>query len=372
MLSRAGTGYKDLWVSFSGQPGRITIPDYFVTGSTNAIDEIRFSNDPGTVWTVAGVKAMLVTTDDQANSVTGYDTADTIDGLGGDDWIQGLAGNDVLLGGAGNDTLRGDTDDDRLEGGDGDDVLYGNSGADTLLGGAGADSLYGEQYDAPYEVAGADTLDGGAGRDWLEGRRGNDTYRFGRGYGHDTIYETFGADGFDTLRLNAGVLPAEVTLLRHGDDLVVAIPGDPAQAWVTQYFTLANKPIEQIVFDDGTVWNAAAIASRVVAGTQNAMTGTAGNDTFVVDHVGDTITEAAGQGVDTVQSSVTFTLPANVENLTLTGALDVDGTGNALDNTITGNAGDNRLDGGGGIDTLIGGAGDDSLNRERHADGRGG
>jgi Ca2+-binding RTX toxin-like protein len=91
------------------------------------------------------------------------------------------------------------------------------------------------------------------------------------------------------------------------------------------------------------------------------MAGTSGNDTFVVDHVGDTITEAADQGVDNVQSSVSFTLPAYVEDLTLTGMLDIDGTGNALDNTITGNSGGNRLVGSGGIDTLIGAGGDDFL-----------
>ena len=360
-LTRTNTKFQDLLVTFGGQPGRITIPDFFTTGSAYAIDEFRFTSDPATVWTLAGLRAAQIATDNGANSVVAFDVADTIDGLGGDDRLSGLAGNDALLGNDGNDTLRGDSGDDLLEGGPGDDVLYGNAGADVLHGGAGADQLYGEEYDAPYEVAGADTLDGGAGRDSLAGRRGNDVYRFGRGYGHDSIDEDWISDGFDTLRLNAGVLPSDLALIRHADDLVVTIVGDPAQAWLLQYFTLADKPIEQVVFEDGTVWDSAAIASRIIAGTQNAMSGTAGSDTFIVDHVGDTITEAAGQGIDTVQSSVTFWLPENVEKLTLTGTLDIDGTGNALDNTITGNAGENRLDGGGGTDTLIGGAGNDTL-----------
>lgn len=360
-LTRTNTRYQDLLVTFGMQSGRITIPDFFTTGSGYAIDEFRFTSDPATVWTLAGLRAAQVATDDGANSVIAFDIADTIDGRGGDDRISGLGGNDTLSGGEGNDTIRGDTGDDVVDGGVGDDVLYGNAGADTLLGGAGADSLYGEEYDAPYEVAGADTLDGGAGRDWLAGRRGNDVYRFGRGYGHDSIDEGWISDGFDTLRLNAGVAPSDVALYRHADDLVVTISGDAAQAWLLQYYVLANKPVERIVFEDGTAWDAAAIASRVIAGTQNAMTGTAGNDTFVVDHVGDTVIEATNQGIDTVKSSVAFTLPANVENLTLTGTLDIDGTGNSLDNVITGNAGDNRLDGGGGTDTLIGGAGNDTL-----------
>ena len=50
------------------------------------------------------------------------------------------------------------------------------------------------------------------------------------------------------------------------------------------------------------------------------MTGGAGNDTYVVDNAGDVVTEAASGGTDTVESSITFTLGAEVENLLLTGA----------------------------------------------------
>src|SRR5262249_958261 len=50
----------------------------------------------------------------------------------------------------------------------------------------------------------------------------------------------------------------------------------------------------------------------------------------------------------------------NVENLTLTGTGDINGTGNVLANVITGNSGDNILDGGVGADKMIGGAGNDT------------
>ena len=50
------------------------------------------------------------------------------------------------------------------------------------------------------------------------------------------------------------------------------------------------------------------------------MTGGGGNDTYMVDNVGDAITENDGEGTDTVQGSVSYTLGANVENLTLTGS----------------------------------------------------
>mgnify|MGYP003425853637 FL=1 len=93
----------------------------------------------------------------------------------------------------------------------------------------------------------------------------------------------------------------------------------------------------------------------------DSMIGGLGNDSFVVNVVGDVVTENLNEGTDTVNSSVTYTLPANVENLTLTGASPINGTGNGLINTITGNAANNQLNGGAGNDTINGGIGIDSL-----------
>jgi hypothetical protein len=92
----------------------------------------------------------------------------------------------------------------------------------------------------------------------------------------------------------------------------------------------------------------------------DAMAGGLGNDTAVVDNAGDVVTEAAGEGTDLIQSSVTRVLDANVENLTLTGSGSTNGTGNALANVIKGNGGSNVLDGGDGADQLTGGAGGDT------------
>jgi len=91
----------------------------------------------------------------------------------------------------------------------------------------------------------------------------------------------------------------------------------------------------------------------------DTMIGGRGADTYVVDDPGDRVVEASGAGTDTVRASVSYTLPACVENLVLTGSTPLDGTGNDLANRLTGNAAANVLDGRGGADTLEGGRGDD-------------
>ena len=91
------------------------------------------------------------------------------------------------------------------------------------------------------------------------------------------------------------------------------------------------------------------------------LTGGYGNDTFVVDNIGDFIGESLNSGIDTVESSITWILKSNLENLTLTDTTNINGTGNSLNNSITGNTANNLLIGGAGNDTLIGGAGADTL-----------
>jgi Ca2+-binding RTX toxin-like protein len=91
----------------------------------------------------------------------------------------------------------------------------------------------------------------------------------------------------------------------------------------------------------------------------DTMSGGAGNDTYYVDVQADVVTENAGEGTDTVASTVSWTLGANVERLVLQGLASINGTGNALANVITGNSAANLLVGGAGRDRLAGGAGND-------------
>jgi Ca2+-binding RTX toxin-like protein len=93
----------------------------------------------------------------------------------------------------------------------------------------------------------------------------------------------------------------------------------------------------------------------------DAMYGSKGNDTYLVDNPGDKAFELVGQGTDTVLASISFALAANVENLTLTGAAPISGSGNTLANVIIGNAGANLLNGAAGNDVLAGAAGRDSF-----------
>jgi Ca2+-binding RTX toxin-like protein len=91
------------------------------------------------------------------------------------------------------------------------------------------------------------------------------------------------------------------------------------------------------------------------------MAGGVGDDSYTVDNVGDLVTEAASGGTDTVNSSINYTLPVNVEKLILTGTANLNGTGNTLNNTLTGNTGNNILTGAAGNDTLIGSGGSDKF-----------
>ena len=92
----------------------------------------------------------------------------------------------------------------------------------------------------------------------------------------------------------------------------------------------------------------------------DSLYGGKGDDTYYVDNSGDWVVDFAGEGSDTVNAAISYTLTNDVEKLILTGSAAIDGTGNALVNALTGNAGANILDGGTGADTMSGGKGDDT------------
>jgi Ca2+-binding RTX toxin-like protein len=104
-------------------------------------------------------------------------------------------------------------------------------------------------------------------------------------------------------------------------------------------------------------------------GGSDTMFGGHHDDTYVVDSLGDVVKENSGEGIDTVRSSISYILPANVENLTLTGTTSITGTGNSLANVIIGNSGNNILAGLHGADVLNGGTGTDKADYSVSASG---
>ncbi len=202
-------------------------------------------------------------------------------GSSGNDAVNGGLRDDVLMGAAGNDTLTGNGGNDTLIGGNGNDTLRTGNGVDLLQGGAGNDTLSAMQ--------GNDTLIGGTGNDTLDGGTGSDTFLYGRGDGQDIMTEAYAGNAsrvgdIDTVQLGAGIATTDLTLTRVGSDLVISINGTTDTLTITsQGYT--DNGIEQLRFDDGTIWNRADIASRTIyqgSALNDTTTGwvEAGNDTL--------------------------------------------------------------------------------------------
>lgn len=234
--------------------------------------------------------------------------------------------------------LRGTANADILNGLQYNDQLYGRGGNDKLFGNAGSDKLYGE--------SGNDVLDGGTGDDELYGGSGNDIY----------IVDSTGDVVVELINEGTDLVQSAVTYTLVANVENLTLTGEDAinGAGNTSDNTLiGNSSSNTLTGDAGNdVLNGGAGADTMLGG--------AGDDTYVVDTTGDVVTELTDEGTDLVQSAVTYTLTANVENLMLTGTSAINGTGNALNNTLTGNTGANILDGGAGADTMVGGTGNDT------------
>lgn len=333
VVEHAGEGYDSVQSSVSFDGSIADIEDIHLTGSNdinatgNALDNVLIGNDA-------------------ANR------------------LDGGAGIDVMVGGLGDDTYVVENAFDAV-------IENASSGIDTVEAGisytlgsnvenlvlTGVADINGTGNSLANVItgnAGGNTLSGGAGADTLVGGLGNDTYIFGAG---DTIIEHAG-EGIDTVRS-----AVTHTLGANLENLVLTGTGN------TNGF--GNDLVNTIVGNAGN--------NRLNGGAgADTLMGGVGDDTYIYGS-GDMIIEQAGEGVDTVRSSQAYVLGSNLENLTLTGGGNINGTGNALDNVLTGNGGANVLVGGGGhdvlsgvggADTLIGGAGNDTyvLNRGDGAD----
>ncbi|WP_418317609.1 calcium-binding protein [Piscinibacter sakaiensis] len=340
---------------------------------------------------------------------------DLVFGGSGNDTLYGEAGNDTLTGGAGNDLLVDSQGDDRyrFNAGDGDDVIIDEAGnndvlelgpeilpsttrilADTAGANAGRyrlnfngsndqitmtgidsvlfhdGTVWSRQYiDSQARVAvgtaGNDVLNGTPGPDILNGLQGNDKlYGFA---GNDRLD---GGPGVDSMYGGTG---DDVYFVDHSQDAVYenANEGNDSIFASVTYTLLTNVEYLELTgmlpidgkgnsLANTLIGNDAANLLNGMAGADK-MVGRKGNDTYIVDHIEDQVVEEPGEGIDTVQSSISYTLGANLEYLTLIGSSGISGTGNELGNHIIGNSGNNKLYGLAGSDTLDGGAGGDTM-----------
>lgn len=278
-------------------------------------------------------------------------------GTAGNDFINGSTGGDLLDGGLGADTMTGGRGNDTyMVDNAGDKVVEGHDlglgGVDTvqttvsytlsdniehliLLGKAPINGTGNSKDNVITGNDGDNVIDGGRGADQMAGGDGDDSYivdNIG-----DTVIELAGG-GTDTVRANVNY-----TLADNVENIVLT----GANAINATGNALDNMLTGN---DAANVLNGGAGADTMIGG--------GGNDTYLVDNVGDMVKEVAGEGTDTVKTSIDYKLTANVENLILAGKV-VRGTGNDLANAITGNYANNIIDGGAGADTMTGGRGDD-------------
>jgi Ca2+-binding RTX toxin-like protein len=392
-LSATATG--NITVTYDGATGKLTlagtdtIANYeqvlkSVTYTNNAVSpnptprQIEFIvNDGASFNNLSPVAVNTLTLNLTLNGTSGNDT---LVGGPGNDLLSGLAGNDSLDGKAGKDTLNGGLGNDTLNGGAGNDVYVVDSTGDVVsetstlateidtvqssrsytlgtnvekltLSGTSTISGVGNSLDnsvtgntANNSLTGAegfDTLNGGVGSDTMTGDAGNDTYVV-NDLG-DVVNETLTlATEIDTVNTAVSyTLGANVEKLTLTGTSAINGTGNALNNTLTG--NTASNQLDGSTGDD-----------TLIGGT--------GNDTYVVDTTADVVTETSTTAteIDTVQSSSSYTLGANVEKLSLTGTSAINGTGNALNNTITGNTADNQLDGSTGNDTLIGGTGNDT------------
>ncbi len=263
------------------------------------------------------------------NTITGNSLSNLLNGDLGNDTLNGAAGADTLSGGAGDDIYVIDNAGDVIIENVDEGIDLVKSGVSFTLG-ANVDDL---------------TLTGylainGTGNELSNMLVGNEANNIlAGGIGGDSMYGGLGNDTYLVDDITDVVTEAE----NSGTDTVKTS---------ASYFLGAN--VENLTLT-GTV----AIdgigneLGNIILGNSanNQMAGGLGDDTYGVDNAGDVVVENVGEGLDTVKATISYTLGANVENLTLTGTANIDATGNELNNTLVGNSGTNQLTGGLGDDT---------------------
>lgn len=366
---------------------------------TNTAAEVVLANDSVTMW--AG---------DGHDRIFGGSGHDTIHGGDGDDYLIGDPTTHGAVGG--NDTLYGDAGDDLVRGGGGNDVLYGGAGLDILTGDAGDDILYLENDEAldKHSLAQTQLLAASTNLNGTElvfahvlGGSGNDRFVVVEDL---SIQASIGLlknliSDFEINNPNEKIDLSQIRAVKTFSDLNFTTIYYNEQSYLriwlgavgrgTQYLTLKGIEATSLSANHFVFQYANAMPSSVkieIKGTNgddlltgdaggnyldggfgnDTMAGYSGDDSYGVDSIFDIVQEEAGGGYDLVKSSRSYTLPTNVEALTLIGQENINGIGNDLPNRMVGNDGHNILDGRAGADMMLGGRGDDSYIIDNTAD----
>ena len=259
-----------------------------------------------------------------------------------------LTGGITMTGSAGDETVRGTNFNDTINGKEGKDGLVGGLGDDVYqFSGLFSGSFpFNSDYIVETIVGGKDSIHILTGNN-LADIPTSTTVRLAGGT-HSSYPDALGifVDGYGTIFIGDHLLQANVESLKIGNNVPISLTSG-----LSMIGSISSETIRGTKFSD-------TINGK---GGSDSLRGGLGNDTYIVDNVGVVITENLNEGTDTVKSSISYTLPLNVENLTLTGTLAINGTGNDLNNVLIGNSAINQLNGGLGNDTLNGGASADNL-----------
>ncbi len=358
--------------------GKLTI----ATGATNGSFPLRITDGSTTIiYTVSLVAAAAsILNGDSGNNtlgnsvgtgiqqIFGFEGIDSLIGGTVDDQLNGGEGNDSLTGNAGNDILDGDAGNDTLIGGAGNDTYFVDSSTDVITetAGNGTDVVHSTtSYTLGTEVEnlfllGVGSINGTGNilANRIVGNTGNNILSSGT----DALVDTLiGGLGDDTYIIGSGDLAQESTSVNEGTDTVQSSDTYNLGATFLENLTLLGTANINATGNIGNNIITGNGGNNAINGGTGAdqLIGLGGNDTYTVDNALDVVTEASSAGTDLVNSSVTYTLAVNVENLTLSGTAVINGTGNDLANTINGNTVANTLNGGIGADTLSGGGGND-------------